>query len=73
MRKETENYSSLLIIKKIQFISYFSPEIVVQNADSLSVKKMLSYIVRVGVNKSTDFEKYTGSIYRGLKVLSPLI
>lgn len=73
MRKETENYSSLLIIKKKQFISYFSPEIVVQNADSLSVKKMLSYIVRVGVNKSTDFEKYTGSIYRGLKVLSPLI
>lgn len=73
MRKETEKYSSLQISKKIQFIPYFLPEIVIQDADSLSVKKMLSYIVRVGINKSTDFEKYDDKIYWGLKVLSPLI
>lgn len=46
-----------IIIKKIKFISYFSHKVIIQNADSFSVKKkekMLSYATGMYVNKNRD-------------------
>lgn len=57
INQETIREIFMLIIKKIKFISYFSHKVVIQNADSFSVKKkekMLSYATGMYVNKNRD-------------------